>query len=543
MIICGLKLTHDGAVSLIDNNKLVFSVEMEKINNNLRFSEISDLNIIPQILNSHGYSLNSVDLFAIDGWEGLNESSIKINNNGIAYTLPVAPYREEKASENILQDFGGHSLKIGADEFKYSSYMHVAGHVFSAYCTSPFAAKKEDSYVMVWDGGMFPRLYCFDALNRKVINLGKLFYLIGNFYCEFSMYFEPFKSKKKDDNKNLSIAGKVMAYIAKGSLNEDILRDFNKILDEELNISMDYVHEFSRVFIKKSKGKNYKDEDVLATLHVFLENLLVESLKEKVSKNRYSTKNICLVGGCALNIKWNSAVRNSQIFENVWIPPFPNDSGSAIGAACCAMLSHSGRVALEWSVYSGPCIIANDPSSGWEKKPCSIKELAELLYQSNEPVVFLNGKAELGPRALGNRSIIGAATCFDMKNKLNKAKDREDYRPVAPICLEDQAATVFSPGVKDPYMLFDHFVKDEWKSKVSAICHLDGTARVQTISKEDHPIFYSLLLEYHLVSGIPLLCNTSANFNGKGFFPDVFSATDWGKLNYVWCEDMLYTKS
>lgn len=108
--------------------------------------------------------------------------------------------------------------------------------------------------------------------------------------------------------------------------------------------------------------------------------------------------------------------------------------------------------------------------------------------------------------------------------------------------MEDFAPTIFDSGCRDPYMLFDHMVRDDWGNMVPAICHIDGTARVQTVSAEDNPVIHRLLAEYNELTGVPLLCNTSANHNSSGFFPDVASATAWGGVRFVWSADTLYTR-
>ena len=168
--------------------------------------------------------------------------------------------------------------------------------------------------------------------------------------------------------------------------------------------------------------------------------------------------------------------------------------------------------------------------------------MAEILHVFDEPMVHISDRAELGPRALGNRSIIAPAVNPSMKVRLNQVKNREEYRPVAPICMEEEAAAIFSPGNSDPYMLFDHKVKPEWMDKVPAICHIDGTARLQTISRDSNPRVYELLAAYKELSGVPVLCNTSANYSGKGFFPDVESVIKWDKVNMVWSNGKLYAK-
>jgi carbamoyltransferase len=234
-------------------------------------------------------------------------------------------------------------------------------------------------------------------------------------------------------------------------------------------------------------------------------------------------------------------LRGSGLFDEVWVPPFPNDSGAAIGTACCEMFLGGGSAALDWNAYSGPPLLPGAVPDGWTARPCDERQLAEILHRENEPVVVLSGRAEIGPRALGNRSILAPATSAAMKDRLNAMKDRAEYRPVAPICLSGRSAGLFSPGGDDPYMLFDHQIRGDWADRVPAVVHLDGTARLQTIDPASDSAAARILTAYADLSGIPVLCNTSANFNGKGFFPDVASAAKWGRAPYIWSEGTLYS--
>ncbi|WP_036605395.1 carbamoyltransferase N-terminal domain-containing protein [Paenibacillus assamensis] len=558
MIICGLKLTHDGTVALIDNGKLIFSVEYEKLNNNPRYSEILDTASISTVLNAFGYNVSDVNYFAIDGWGGDNQDELAIQprleidegfnrlsvfNNHVPYKLNVGLYEEKSLQHSIFQEWKFDGLQIGDHNVEYYSYLHASNHLMSAYSTSDFAKRGESAYILIWDGGMYPRLYFFDHEAKQVENLGPIFLLIGNIYTIFSQHFGPYKVEGSFAKDNLSVAGKVMAYIALGEVRRDLFQHFEEIYNHHYNYPMGFANVFANEFKKVIEDLNYSDEDILCSFHVYLEELLVSKLEKKLRRHGAKSRNLCLTGGCALNIKWNSAVRESDLFDEVYVPPFPNDSGSAIGVACNVMFKQTGMLALDWSVYSGPKIINNHSLvDGWTSKQFSINELAELLHSTKEPVVFLNGQAELGPRALGNRSIIASPTSDQIKEVLNDVKKRESYRPVSPICMAEHAKDIFIPGSKDPYMLFDHKVKAEWVNKIPGVIHLDGTARLQTLSEEDNALFYELLKKFAEISGIPLLCNTSANLNGHGFFCDVTSAMTWGKVNYVWCENTLYEK-
>jgi carbamoyltransferase len=113
---------------------------------------------------------------------------------------------------------------------------------------------------------------------------------------------------------------------------------------------------------------------------------------------------------------------------------------------------------------------------------------------------------------------------------------------VAPICLAREAPRIFAPGTPDPYMLFDHEVRPDWVSRVPAIVHLDGTARLQTVDESSAHDILELLTHYHQLSGIPLLCNTSANYNGRGFFPDVASAMQWARVDRIWSDNTIHQR-
>jgi carbamoyltransferase len=557
MIICGLKLTHDGAIAVIDNNRLVFSIEMEKLNNNPRYTSIEDAQTIAEVLREQGYSLSDIDHFVVDGWGGYDQEALalqprlgigddtnllSIANYGKEGQIGIAQYHERTLKHDVLEQWSFNALPIGEKEYPYSSVLHVTGHIMSAYCSSPFAKNHEDAYILVWDGGMYPRLYFFNGSTKSVENLGPIFLLIGNIYTIFSQHFGPFKTKGNFAKDSLSVAGKVMAYIALGEVRRDLFPLFEEIYNNHYDAPMGFANLFANEFKKRVDREKYSDEDILCTFHQFLGEMLVQKLEKKITRLNKGATNLCFAGGCALNIKWNSLIRNSGVFKDVYVPPFPNDSGSAIGAACAVMLAKTGNAFLNWSVYSGPMIIKDEPAEGWKGKDCSVTELAQLLYDTNEPVVFLNDRAELGPRALGNRSIIASVSSPVMKDILNLVKAREQYRPVSPICLEGHSEAMFNPGCSDPYMLFDHDVREGWHERMPAICHLDGTARLQTVNEEDNPVVAELLQAYHAISGMPMLCNTSANHNGKGFFPGVASATAWNQVNYVWCDGTLYEK-
>ncbi|VIO79159.1 nodulation protein NodU [Bradyrhizobium ivorense] len=554
MRICGIKLTHDGAIAVVEDGKLVFCTEQEKRGNNPRYQSVDNLDAVVLALAEHGLDPRDIDQFVIDGWDGEIESQFQVLSGAVPIALKGAPYVERHA-EGLLDSVDGYGLILGGKVFPYKSYPHVTGHVASAYSTSPFASAGKPALCLVWDGCIFPRLYYVEPRGARLI--ASLFPMIGHAYAAAGLHFGPYRQPNRT-NWDLGIAGKLMAYIALGSVDEAIVAVFQELYEKRFaadteqarryradinnaEASLAAVHDFFEASALRLTAK--RGEDVLASFHVFLERLLVREIAMVLLRHSSlpGARNLCVAGGCGLNIKWNSALRATGLFDDVWVPPFPNDSGSAIGAACSAMAAQKGFGPLEWSVYSGPALQASEIPPEWEATPCTLRELAAILAD-NKPIIFLSGRAELGPRALGGRSILAAATSPAMKDHLNDIKRREHFRPVAPICLEDRAPEIFSPGTPDPYMLFDHLTRAEWRDKVPAIVHLDGSARLQTVARNSPHKIAELLVEFEQLTGIPLLCNTSANLHGRGFFPDAAAACQWGRVEHVWCDGLLWTK-
>ncbi|MFF2812852.1 carbamoyltransferase N-terminal domain-containing protein [Streptomyces sp. NPDC058000] len=552
MLICGIKVSHDGGIAVIDGNRLVFSVETEKIGNFPRYSPLGDLRRVSDILRSEGMEPEDIDCFVVDGWKSSIENpwSVSTSKDGEPTALPVAPYADGSLSADPV-----HRYTFTAHDFSertpgYVSYHHVTNHLLGAYCSSPFALRGHDALALVWDGGTTARLYEIKPNQKTIRPVAGLLPFRGRLFALFSANLGPFRKNgsradPEADWRYRAVPGKAMAYAALGKVERDAFPALSAFLggmseaDKESSLALGGELTAKREHLFPGMS----DADLIATFQEYLGQALVSALVAVV-KDKYKGRypRLVMAGGCALNIKWNSAIRATGLFEEIWVPPFPNDSGAAIGTACCEMVHSTERHSLDWDVYSGPRLYRDGTlPEGWRVRPCDERQLAELLHTDGSPVVVLSGRAELGPRALGNRSIIAPATDAGTKDLLNAMKEREAYRPVAPVCLAHRASEVFDPGCDDPFMLFDHRVRQRWVSRIPAVIHLDGTARLQTISPTSNSAIARVLTAYEELSGIPVLCNTSANYGGRGFFPDVASAAAWGRTRYIWSDGRLFT--
>jgi len=242
---------------------------------------------------------------------------------------------------------------------------------------------------------------------------------------------------------------------------------------------------------------------------------------------------LLITGGCGLNCEWNTKWRQSGLFSEVFVPPCPNDSGSAIGTAADAQFYYTGDARLNWSVYSGEefCDDCKTPDD-WEEQSLDFNAVAQCLTDG-EIIPWVQGRYEIGPRALGNRSLLASPFSRASKDRLNAIKAREAYRPIAPVCTLEDVDRHFLWSGESPYML--HFQKVGNRA-LQAIVHDDQSARVQTVTIAGNAALHQLLRAFQKITGAPVLCNTSLNWKACGFInrkSDLFAFADRHKLRHL----------
>jgi carbamoyltransferase len=237
-----------------------------------------------------------------------------------------------------------------------------------------------------------------------------------------------------------------------------------------------------------------------------------------------SADDLCLAGGVALNCVMNTRLRDRGPFRRIWVQPAAGDAGTALGAALWVDLQerHSEERAYVMDhVFLGPAYGDSEIEEflRWSKLPYRrlnhiADETADLLVQ-DKIIGWFQGRMEFGPRALGARSILASPLHASMQTRINEIKDREDFRPVAPVVLEEEASRWFAHAAVSPFMLFVHDVLPEKAKRIPAVRHVDGTARVQTINRSQHALYYDLLKAFEQRTGVPVLVNTSFNTRGE----------------------------
>jgi carbamoyltransferase len=454
--------------------------------------------------------------------------------------------------------FDKHELQLYVPAKKYIQAKHHQAHAAGCFYQSPF----EDALIFSFDGGGNDGMFNIYLGNRKkgpqllasLINPSykhpHLGYDLGFPYMILAHYLEDIKQDTLGGG-NLVYAGKLMGLCSYGVRNINWLHFFKGFYKSGVN-GLNYRE--AMAYLGKNIGVEFDENkrisgqlayDLAATSQWAFEETFLESAMPYIKK--YPDLPICITGGCGLNIILNTRLVN-EFNKTVFVGPNPNDSGIAAGMLL-NIIKPKEPIDL---TYTGLPMLGMDTlthyvQAGWTftSKKATISEIAKDL--SNGDIVGVaRGRAEHGPRALGNRSILCNPSIPDMKDVLNeKVKHREWYRPFAPVVRLEDVDKYFEWNQESRWMSFCPLVREEWREKLIAITHVDNTARVQTVTREQNEWLYDLLTEYEAITGVGVLLNTSFNVNGKPILStvsDAFEIFEGSQMDCLVIEDNYFIK-
>ncbi len=327
---------------------------------------------------------------------------------------------------------------------------------------------------------------------------------------------------------------KVMGLAPYGKLNEELYNTLKKTISIQ---GFECTHKAKDLFanlaaldkFKRSKHDDIEQAaDLAFTGQYFFAELMTHLLQHL--QQITGSKNLALGGGCALNSAYNGQIKTRTGFEQVFIPSAPADDGTALGAAWLALLSNQPTLNIErpefdpLPAYLGSTISENSLTQliqyngvlDIQHLPNNICETTADLLTKGNLIGWIQGRAEFGPRALGNRSILADPRQAKTKDKINQEiKFRENFRPFAPSVLHEHADEFFEDYHESPYMDKTLQLRDFMQDRVEAVCHVDGTGRLQTVKAEWNPRFHELINCFYQQTQIPMLLNTSFNVMGK----------------------------
>lgn len=412
-------------------------------------------------------------------------------------------------------------------ELKYCN--HHVSHAYGAFHLSGF----KECLIFSIDGGgrdngvvSSTNVYLYKDDEMKHISRPNID--VGNPYN--------FTAIPLSDIGGLGPAGKLMGLTAYGNVRTEWFKIFRELYD---NRNKD--HLLHRLKVDKKSLTGQIAWDVAKTSQYIFEDILFNLISSHVEKHNL---NVVLTGGCALNVLFNQRLYEYLKTKNLelYIPPNPNDCGLSFGMFTN---EHKNNVSKEEICFSGFEILDENEISNYNNysEDLNIKNLVKYLKEG-KIIAIIDGYSEVGPRALGNRSIICYPAFPEMKDILNsKVKFREWFRPFAPVCKIEDKDIFFENAPDCKYMSFAPIVKENWRNKLPSITHVDNTSRLQTVSNES--FFYTILTEMKNQSLIPVLLNTS--FNIKGFpilttLKDAFHVLDNTDLDMLIYKNKIYKK-
>ncbi len=556
MISLGIHTGHDRGAAIIENGKVLGAISEERLDR-IKFSSSSEIPFksIDALLNKFNISFNEVDNI------GLTFAAVDIH----------------KLKNYYLDQLCDH-YHVNSCDCNLVMISHHLAHAETAYGTSNF----NNSLILIADGGgdlvngfeesesifigkentislLEQRLQSniFHKLDRKQNHLFP--FMNPSYFGQNISIGKKYEQLSQIIGFGQGQEGKTMGLAPYGNsminFEETTLSNINFDLTFESIVDIIYEkycksNDTYQNFIQKQQA------NIAKTAQNMLEVQIINLTKYIIQK--YNPQNICLGGGVFLNCVLNHKICKLLKKDNIHMHIFPasGDDGQAIGAAFAAnkLLGNTQKISIPLPFlglsYSNNDIyryIKNIPNINYqfydENELISI--IADQIYK-NKIVGILRGRSEIGPRALGHRSILANPMYKEMKDYLNhQVKHREDFRPFAPITLAEEQFSIFNLEQDSPYMLMAAQVKPQYKKLIPSVIHIDETARIQSVSKSADPFMYNLLLKYKEITGIPILLNTSFNVANEPIVEspaDAINVLFKTNIDYLVLENYLISK-
>jgi len=542
-VVIGLNAYHAGAsAALVVNGKIVFGIAEERLNRKKYYAGFPALSI-RACLDAAGLQFRDIDVVAV----GRDSNANLVRKLAYVATHPLLVSNllkirgSRKRLDSLVEEIATYcGADAGEMRFRQMNVEHHLAHTSSAF----FASGYESAAGVTIDGsGDFVTCMMSRCSGRSITPLHRIYVpeSLGSFYamvCQFIGYL-----KYGDE-------GKVMGLAPLGADRfREIFREIVRFDDGQIQLNKDYFLPFG-----SDQGLTITDEGDMVLRRHYSEKMIEQfgaarepdapisqrdmdiafGLQQRFEEIYFELLNhlhglvpeerVVMAGGCALNSVANGKIFDRTPFRETWIQPAAGDEGLALGASLFAAHSVLGEGTNEpmpnsylGRGYDEPTIEAVLKSRGVTYRRLGRDELLEATaaeIQKGAIVGWFQGRSEWGPRALGNRSILCHPGFPGMKDILNsRIKRRESFRPFAPVVLVERQAEVFEHDYPSPFMLHVYKIRPGWRARLSAVNHVDDTGRLQTLAREQNPLYYDLIKAFEKRTSIPVLLNTSFNEN------------------------------
>ena len=507
MNILGLHYGHDGAACIVKEGKIAAAISTERLTKQKKAPGVTD-EVIDYVIAASNLTFEEVDVICLADYfseHAQGTLDLYIENRPVHNTSQMVFFNE------VVYGIG----KMRDRWLQVIILPHHLCHCASAYFTSPFdsswcfsldssgGAIQANSLIAYGEGN---KLYARDHPGL----------MIGVGYADFT--------ELCGIGPALFKAGTMMGLAAYGEPCADVVTHIDSYIQQSYFRNDSYIDYYPNLFFKWSKSKRKLTHSesaspeafmLAASIQYLLERCVRDVLEFKIQK--HETYNLCLSGGTLLNCNTNSYIATHSSFKQFHHFPGCGDDGIAVGAA----------LYVHHHIFNNPKTIYKFKEICYLGKPSPIqepnyKEIAEYLAKGSIVAWFFGG-SEYGPRALGNRSILADPRNFHNRELINFViKNREWYRPFAPVVLEEYYKDWFEFDFPSPFMLYTAKVRQP--KEIPAVTHIDGSARFQTVNKETNLYYYNLIQAFYEITGVPVLLNTSLNGNSEPILETVQDA-------------------
>jgi carbamoyltransferase len=438
-------------------------------------------------------------------------------------------YHPVRIRTDLRQALAGRGVYLDPSRVRFLS--HHLCHAASAYYCSGFS----EASILTLDGSGEEYSTCLwhgTGDQIKELKSISLPHSLGGFYATFTEFLG-FKAYQDE--------GKLMGLASYGKYSQAIQGKLDQILPYDPASGKFETNPYMRYLGPRTYGRRFTDRfvevfgkprlrhesiepshrDLAFNVQWRLERVVTALVRSLIAMT--GVRSLCLAGGVAMNCCMNGKLSLMDEVREIFVQPASSDNGVALGAAY-VMAQRSGVTGFEKMrhAYWGPSYSEVEIETAirasklsYHRSPSTVKEVAGYLNEG-KIVGWMQGRMEVGARALGNRSILANPLFPDMKNKLNReVKHREDWRPFCPSLPADEYRTYFDGGAMSDYMILAYPIREEFRSRIPSVVHVDGTARPQAVYEDSNPKFYALLKEFGRLSGHPVLINTSFNVQGE----------------------------
>jgi carbamoyltransferase len=516
--------THDHGIAIMKDGRVITSIQLERYTGRKHDNHLPD--VIGSLLRKYVNGNDDIRLVSVNSFVG----STFLSTDGNLRIEPSSNIRVEDIMVPASCRFYPDS--INPKNVQAYIMCHEFAHIASIL---PFAESFEPNSLLVHiDGGAYDSsssVWCYDGDNVKCLHYD---------WTEFKDYANNFNANPLvmailglGPQDHLSMPGKLMGYSSYGK-SDDNIRDWlleNHWFLDYKGSSMELLQAVNKEFhtsLKKWDAQERICKDIAATIQAAFEDKVIEYMGKWAKAT--GTKSLYYSGGSALNIIANSRLEKTGIFEKIFIPPCVTDCGLALGAAAWPEYLDYGRLEKH-SPFLDKFNVPPTPS----RVGFDVDKIAELLSEGKILGICI-GAGEIGPRALGHRSIIARADDIELKKRISESiKGREWYQPIAPIMMAEVAKKVLAEDVEksmlSKYMLGAYHVKPQYTGSLAGVIHADGTVRAQVISSNDteNMLLYDILDRVYKRYGMTGLINTSFNRSGNPMVHNVGDALDLGR--------------